>query len=57
MPRDDPRLDGILPPRESRADVLDTTADLGHDAVEFGDVDADAVASALEEAAREVCDR
>jgi len=54
MQREEPRLDGIISPRGSRAYVLDTVADLAHDAVEFGDVDADEIADALEEAAIEV---
>lgn len=57
MTRDEPRLDGILSPRESYADVLDFAADMGMDAVDFGELEADEVATALESAAGEIRDK
>jgi hypothetical protein len=54
MSRDSPRLEGILSPRTSYHGVADTAADMGFDAVEFGDLEQDEVARALESAAQEI---
>jgi predicted dinucleotide-binding enzyme len=54
MTRDSPRLDGILSPRDSYHGVLDAAADMGFDAVDFGGLEQDEVARALESAAQEI---
>lgn len=51
MTRDEPRRP---PVNGSRHEVLDDTADKAYDAVEFGDVPPEQVASALREAAEEI---
>lgn len=51
--RDEPRLP-CGGGDEKRSDVLDHAADMGYDAIDFGDVDPLDVVMALEGAAREI---
>ena len=51
MTRDEPRRPVVC---DSRHDVVDTAADKAHDAIEFGGVPPEQVASALREAADEI---
>lgn len=53
MTRDSPRRPHTVT-LSSREDLLDHAADVSMDAVDFGGVDADEAADALEEAAREL---
>jgi len=52
MSREEPRQH--VTPRDSYSGVLDFAADIGFDAVEFGQMDPRVVASALEAAADEI---
>jgi hypothetical protein len=54
--REEPRCPTLNPP-ERQSDVHDRAADMGLDAIEFGDIDTETVATALEEAAEEIRNR